>query len=107
MNRDEILEKSKQENRGQDVADLEASKAGMKLGWIVVICLLAVVSVADAMVLGRANHEIFFAVLAATSAIFFYKYAKLHKTHELVIAIIEAVAAAGFLAAWIIQLVKH
>ena len=107
MNREEILARSQQENRGQDVADLEVSKAGMKLGWIIVVCLLAFVSVVDAIVFERMNSEVFFAVLAATSAVFFSKYLKLRKRHELVIAVIEAVAAAAFLISWILQLVRR
>ncbi len=107
MNREEILARSQQENRGQDVADLEVSKASMKLGWIIVVCLLAFVSVVDAIVFERMNSEVFFAVLAATSAVFFSKYLKLRKRYELVIAVIEAVAAAAFLISWILQLVRR
>jgi hypothetical protein len=105
MNREEILARSQRENQGQDVVDLEVSKAGMKLGWLIVVCLLAFVSVVDAIVFERMNSEVFFAVLAATSAVFFSKYLKLRKRHELIIAIIEAVAAAAFLISWILQLV--
>ena len=104
MNRDEILAMSKQENRGQDVADLEVSKAGMQLGWIVCLCLLAAVSVADALVFGRLNSEIFFAVMAGSAAIFFFKYRRLRRRHELVIAAVYSVAALAFLVSWIIQL---
>ena len=100
MNREEILARSQRESQGQDVVDLEVSKAGMKLGWLIVVCLLAFVSVVDAIVFERMNSEVFFAVLAATSAVFFSKYLKLRKRHELIIAIIEAVAAAAFLISW-------
>ena len=106
MNREEILAKSQQENQGQDVADLEVSKAGMKLGWLTVICLLALVSVVDAIVFERMNSEVFFAVTAATSVIFFYKYMKLRKKHELITAIVDAVAAVAFLISWILQMVN-
>ena len=105
MNREEILARSQQENQGQDVVDLEVSKASMKLGWLVVICLLAIVTVVDAIAFERMNSEVFFAVLAATSAIFLSKYLKLHRRHELIIAIIDAVAAVAFLISWILQLV--
>jgi hypothetical protein len=107
MNREEILARSQQENHGQDVVDLEVSKASMKLGWLVVVCLLAFVAVVDAIVFERMNSEVFFAVLAATSAIFFSKYLKLHRRHELIIAIIDAVAAVAFLISWILQLVHR
>ena len=55
MNKEEILAKSKQENRGQDIASLEAAKSAMQIGWTVIICLLAAVSVVDALVYGRIN----------------------------------------------------
>ena len=83
MTREEILEKSQQENQGQDIADLEVSKNGMRIGWLVVICLLAIVAVVDALVFERMNSEVFFAVTAATSVIFFYKYMKLRKLFSL------------------------
>ena len=106
MNREEILRKSQQENRGQDIADVEVSRASMQFGWIVIICLLAVVSVVDAMVFERVNNGIFFAVMAGCAAIFISKYLKLRKRHELVIAIVYGFAAAAFLIAWILQLAK-
>ena len=104
MNREEILAISQQENHGQDIANLEVSKNGMQIGWVVIVCLLAFVTVIDAGVFERMNSEVFFAVTASTSVIFFYKYQKLHQKHELFVAIIDAVAAAAFLISWIIQL---
>ena len=106
MNREEILRKSQQENRGQDIADVEVSRASMQFGWIVIICLLAVVSVVDAMVFERVNNGIFFAVMAGCAAIFISKYLKLRKRHELIISIVYVVIAVAFLIAWILQLAK-
>ncbi len=107
MNREEILMKSRKENRGQDIAELEAAKDSRQLGWVIIVCLLALVSLVDAIVLGRMNSEAFFALMAATSAVFFAKYHRQGKKHELVIAVIYAAAAALFLAAWIIALTRN
>ena len=106
MNREEILAKSQQENHGQDVVNLEVSMNCMQIGWVVIICLLAFVSVVNAIVFERMSSEVFFAVTASTSVIFFYKYMKLHQKHELFVAVIDAVAAGAFLISWIIQLVR-
>ena len=106
MNKEEILAKSKQENRGQDIASLEAAKSSMQIGWTVIICLLAAVSVVDALVYGRINYECFFAVMAGSAAVFAVKYAKIRKRHELVLAVLYAAAAVAFLTGWILQLVK-
>lgn len=106
MNREEILEKSKQENQGKDIADLEVSKSSMQFGWLVAVCLLAAVAVVEALVYDRLNNGIFFAVMAGCSAIFISKYWKLHKRHELIVSIIYVFATVAFLIAWILQLAR-
>ena len=106
MNKEEILAKSKQENHGQDIANLEVSKASMLFGWITAVCLLSLVGVVEAFVYNRVNNGIFFAVMAGCSAIFINKYLKLHKRHELYIAIVYVIAAIAFFIAWILQLTK-
>ncbi len=106
MNREEILARSKQENHGQDIANLEVSKASMQVGWIVIICLLAVVTVVDALVFERMNSGVFFAIMAGCTAIFVSKYLKLRMKHKLVISIVYGLVAIAFLIAWILQLVR-
>lgn len=107
MNREEILAKSRQENKGRDVADLEASRSGMVLGWIVAVCILAAVAVAEALKYDRMNNGIFFAVMAGSAAVFIRKYLKLRKRHELYISVIYIIGAVAFLTGWIMQLVRE
>ena len=45
MNKEEILAKSKLENRGMDMVNLEISKNSMQVGWVVIILLLLLSSV--------------------------------------------------------------
>ena len=106
MNRETILEKSKQENHGQDIANLEVSKSSIVFGWVLAVCLLCVVAVTEAIKYDRMNSGIFFAIMAGCSAIFIRKYSKLHKKHELYISIVYAIAAIAFLVSWILQLTK-
>ena len=106
MNREEILEKSRQENHGQDIANLEVSRSSIVFGWIVAVCLLAVVAVTEALKYDRMNNGIFFAIMAGCAAIFIRKYMKLRKQHELYISIIYVVGAIAFLVGWILQLAK-
>ena len=107
MNREEILAKSKQENRGIDYVNMEISKNSMQVGWTVSILLMAAIMVVNAVVKERNSFEIGFAMLAGTSVIFGYKYAKLHKKHELVVTILFALGAIANLVGWILQLVKY
>ena len=106
MNKEEILAKSKQENHGQDIANLEVSRASMLFGWITAVCALALVAVTEALVHDRMNSGIFFAVMAGCSAIFINKYLKLRKRHELYIAVVYIIVAIAFLVSWILQLTK-
>ena len=106
MNREEILAKSKQENRGQDIVGLAAARDSMQLGWVVMICLLAAVTVVDAIVFERMNNEVFFVVMAGSAAVFISKYLKLRRKHELVISAVYVILAVVYLVLWILQLVK-
>ena len=106
MNKEEILARSKRENHGQDIADLEVSKTSMQAGWIVIICMLAIVTVVDALVFGRMNAEVFFAVMTGCAAVFLSNYLKLRNRHELIVAIAYGLAAIAFLIAWIAQMTK-
>ena len=107
MNREEILEKSRQENHEQDVANLEVSRSSMVFGWVVSVCLLAVVAVTEAIRYDTMNSGIFFAIMAGLSAIFIRKYVKLRKKHELYISIAYVIATVAFLISWILQIVKQ
>ena len=107
MTREEILEMSQNEHRGRDVAEIEVSKNAFRAGWIVIITLSAIVSVVDGIVFGRPAFELLFAECVSLAIVFFYKYAKLRKRHELMIAILYTLAAAGFFAGWILQIANR
>ena len=62
MNREEILQKSRLENRGKDVADIEISKNGIRAGWLALICVTMIVCIVDYLAFGRMCFELLFAV---------------------------------------------
>ena len=107
MTREEILEKSQNENKGMDVADMEMSKTGIMVGWIMMGVLSLVVLVVDGIVFGRAAFELTFIFSASLASVFFYKYFKMRKRHELVVACVHSFSAVCWLTAWIIQLANH
>ena len=106
MNKEEILAKSKQENRGMDFVNLEASKRSMEVGWVTILVLLAIVIVVNAVTREKMSYDICFAMLAGCGTIFGYKYLKMRKKHELVITVCYALGALGCLVGWILQLIK-
>ena len=107
MNRDEILEKSRIENQSKDIADIEISKTGIRAGWIVTVCIAAIVTVLDGVLFGRPAYEILFAVMAGLAVVFFCKYARMKKIHELIVAICYSVGSFCFLIGWMIQIVNR
>lgn len=50
------------------------------------MCLAALVAAFDGLFFGRPAYEVLFAVMAGLAVVFFCKYAKLKKTHELIVA---------------------
>ena len=106
MNKEEILAKSKQENRGMDYVNLEVSRNSMQFGWVVIVILLAAAMVGNAVTQERASYEIGFAILAGSAAVFGYKYLKLRKKHELVFTVLYGLGALANLVGWILQLTK-
>ncbi len=104
MKREEILARSQNENKGKDIADMELAKAGIRAGWIVTVCLALAAAVIDGIVFGRAAFEVLFAVMSGLAVVFFCKYAKRKKTHELIVALCYTVASVAWLVAWLLQM---
>lgn len=106
MTRDEILKKSREENKGIDIADYEEAKSGIKYGWIVAVALSSLFCILDGIILSRVPVEMLSAVLAGLSTVFFSKYHALRKRHELIIALLYLVASLCFFVSWIIQILR-
>lgn len=104
MNKEEILAISQSENKGKDVADVELSKTGIRVGWIVTVCLAVAAAIIDGAVFGRPGFELLFAVGTGLAVVFFRKYAKAKKRHELIVALCYSVASVAWLVAWLLQM---
>ena len=87
MTRDEILSKSREENNGKDIADLDVQKTAATAAYFSSLGLCSLVSILSWIFTGRISVQcwmIFFGMLTVT---FFVKYFKLKKLHELFVAI--------------------
>ena len=107
MTREEILAKSREENGGKDVANIEVSRSGIVSGWIVTVFFSAVLTIVDGIVFGRPAVELMFAVMTGLAVVFFRKYRALRNRHELGIALIYTLASACWFAAWIYQILNR
>ena len=106
MDREEILNKAKLENKGKDPADREAQKDGGLLAYIVGVCLLIIVDTVNGFVFHNVNRGPDFALFSMAFIVFLVKYIKLRRKHELVTAIIWGVLALAMLAVWILQMAR-
>ena len=105
MDREEILEKSRQENQRRDEMERDAlAKAGQRacaVGGIV----CAVVIVLEAIFADAFNMSVWAVYLSMTGTMLLMKYIRLRKRHELVFGAAQLVLAAVFLVMYIIRLV--
>jgi len=105
MKKDEILEKSRNENKGADELELSviasAGKLAAQIG-MMVCCLIAVLQVVFTDSISCESWMIYFSILSTT---FIVKYIKLHQKHELVLSILYSVIFIFFTVLFVIRLV--
>lgn len=105
MNKDDILEKSRRENKGPDEMEqyvmAAAGKIAAKVGMFV-CCIVAILQVIFTDAISFESWMIYFSILAT---IFLVKYVKLHSKHELWVAILYTVLFIMFTVLFILRLV--
>ncbi len=87
MNREEILEKSRQENKNKDVHEEEILKQASKSAVIVQQILAGIFFLTQIFAGKGINWGLWALVFSSDMVIFWVKAIKLHRKHELVMAI--------------------
>jgi len=105
MTREEILEKSRTENKNQDIYDLEVQSKAARLAIYVTAILCCVLIVALGIITKRIPFEIVMILCAMEATLFTVKFVKMHKKHELLVAIIYALGFLASTAVFIKQLI--
>ena len=105
MNRDQILEKSRKENKNQDVYEKEVQKEGGNIGAIVA-AILATIFFAVQIFLGEGmNYGLYAVVFSIPGTGFIIKSIRLRKKHEIAVAICYVIIVLMFSCAHIQQLI--
>ena len=91
MDREEILEKSRQENKNKDVYEQEILKQASKSSIIVQMVLAAIFFVTQILAGQGINWGLWALVFSSDMVIFWVKYRKLRRNHDLVMAIIYTI----------------
>ena len=87
MNTEEILERSRNENKNQDIYEKEIIERGNKYACIAASVLATVFFVVQIFVGGGMNYGLYAVVFSMPIGGFWFKYFKLRKKHELVVSI--------------------
>ena len=106
MEKEEILMKAQQENKGKDIADLEAQRKGTNIGFMVGGLAFIAIVIVEMVVTGVMHYEIMGGCFLMLGTSFFVKYISLRKKHELVVAVCYTLIALGWLTFWILRLTK-
>ncbi len=93
MRKEEILEMSRNENKNKDLVEQSTYKSATFVGTIVGWFAIAFVLALTGFIQHKTNYGALFIFFAIESGIFITKYAKLKKTHELVVSIIYSLCA--------------
>lgn len=98
MDKDEILSKSREENKNSDIFDFEVQKkaAGFAVYSVAILSLL--ISIIEKIITKQNHFECWIVFFGMTSVIFFYKFIKMGKKHELFVFIFYFVM---FILSWI------
>lgn len=94
MNKDEILAKSRAENKNKDVYEQEVLKQASKSAVVVQMALATIFFVAQIFTGKGINWGLWALVFSANMTINWVKYAKLRRKHELAIAIAYTILVA-------------
>jgi len=105
MTKEEILEKSRNENKNQDVYDFETQKTASIYAFIALGIIGIVIFVVELIVKKTVCYDLLALVFGTESTVFIVKYIKMHKRHELVVAVCYTVLFLIFTAAWIRTLI--
>ena len=106
MNKEEILERSRKENKNQDIYEKEVIIQGNRYACIAVGVLATIFFVIQIFTGGDMNYGLYAVVFSMPMAGFWVKYKRLHKKHELFVAVCYTILVLLLSAAHIYGLVS-
>lgn len=106
MNKEEILAKSRIENKNRDIYEIEILKTCSNYAVIVAVVLATVFFVIQILTGGGINYGLYAIVFSVSATNFIIKYWKLRKKHELIMAVLYVVIVLAFTASHICSLIS-
>ena len=96
MDREEILAKSRAENKDRDYVEVEALNKGNGLAFTTGVLLCSLVSVLHSIFKDSVDYGVWTVMFGMMSSLMLVKYAKLKKRHELLFGLVYAALSVCF-----------
>lgn len=104
MNKDEILAKSREENKNRDLEDAECLKTASKIAYIVGCCICMIICAVQWYFTKTVNWGCWVVNFGILGTVFLVKYIKMRKRHELMMTVVEFVMFFFFLTGFIMSM---
>lgn len=104
MTKEEILEKSRNENQNKDVYDLEVQNKAARVAYFSVPVLCAVISIFQFIFEKTVSAGLWSVVFGMFSVTFLVKFIHMHKKHELIVFLCYLVICVLLFITYIFQL---
>ncbi len=104
MTKEEILQKSRGENAGRDIEDLEVQKTAAKVAYFASFGFCALVSAINWIFSRKASAQVWIVFFGMLSVAFFVKFFKMKKLHELFVALGYLAIFAALIVVYIFEL---
>lgn len=89
MNKEDILQASRNENRNKDIFELEIISKGQRVGGLIALCVTFALMFTERIIMESGmNYGYFLIILSATAGLWIYKAVKLKKKHEIFLAVL-------------------
>lgn len=105
MNREEILEKSRQENKNQDIFEKDVIVKGYQYSCLVATVIATLFFIVQIFTGGGMNYGHYAVVFAMPTGQFWFKYINLRRKHELILAVLYSLCVIGFSIAHLYSLI--
>lgn len=94
MNKEDILQASRNENQNKDIFELEIISKGQRLGGLIALCMAFVLLLLERVILDNGtNYGYLCIILSAGTGLWIYKAVKLKRKHEIFLAALWSILA--------------
>ncbi|MBD5105303.1 MAG: hypothetical protein HDT47_10655 [Ruminococcaceae bacterium] len=92
MNKEEILQASRKENKNKDIYELEVINKGQRIGGLIAISAAFALLILERVILDiGTNYGYFCIIMSAGAGLWIYKAVKLKRKHEILLAVLWSV----------------